>query len=124
MLLRANLTENWVKHLSEVVQSYNHTPIKKLGWLAPENINSVYDSFIVTNAQKKNNILVYKEPSLQEQLQNESNLKLEDIKEGDYVYLSSNEKLFDKSYDVKVRILCYKISIFSSKSTIKVCFVI
>ena len=104
MLLRGILNQNWVQWVSKVVKDYNHTPLTKLGGIAPESINSEIDSVQVQEAQQKARLTVYKEPSYK--IQRENQIKYEKdpkkLQIGDYVYLSTNEELFSKSYDVKV----------------------
>ena len=104
MLLRGILNQNWVNFLPQIVKDYNHTPIKKLGNIAPESIKSEIDSVRVQEAQKKAQINVYKEPNYRIQLENQKQHESDPLKLqiDDYVYLSSNEELFSKSYDVKV----------------------
>lgn len=104
MLLRGILNQNWVQWVSKVVKDYNHTPSSKLGGIAPETIHSEIDSVRVQEAQKNARLRVYKEPSYI--IQRENQIKYEKdpnkLQIGDYVYLSTNEELFSKSYDVKV----------------------
>ena len=107
MLLRGILNQNWVEYISKVVKDYNHTPLQKLGFLAPETIHSELDSVRVSEARKKYKVEVYHEPDYKTQIENQkvyeknqSNLQF-----GTYVYLSSNEELFSKSYDVKVSLV-------------------
>jgi hypothetical protein len=104
MLLRGSLSQDWVKFLPKVVDSYNHTPSKKLGGIAPETIHSQIDSVRVAEAQKQKKIEIYHEPNFHIQIQNQELYKKnsQNLQEGDYVYLSTNEDLFAKSYDVKV----------------------
>ena len=87
-----------------VVNAYNSTPLKKIGFLRPNDIKSDFDSVLVDIEKKKKNIVSFEEPSFQEQVKNqntyENNSKL--LQKGDYVYLNFNEKLFDKSFDVQV----------------------
>ncbi len=105
MLLRGTLSQNWVKEIENVVQSYNNTPNKKLGWLKPSDIHSEIDSVKVTNAQIEHNIKVYSEPNFEEQIKNqklyESNQR--NLQVGQYVYLDFDEKIFSKSFDVQVK---------------------
>ena len=103
-MMRGMLKQNWVDYLEQVVKDYNHTPLDKLGGIAPENIHSEIDSVMVANAQKRANIKIYKEPSYKEQNENQKSYEssLTNLQVNDYVYLSSNEDVFAKSYDVKV----------------------
>ena len=104
MMMRGMLKQNWVDYLEQVVKDYNHTPLDKLGGIAPENIHSEIDSVMVANAQKRANIKIYKEPSYKEQNENQKSYEssLTNLQVNDYVYLLSNEDVFAKSYDVKV----------------------
>jgi hypothetical protein len=52
-MLRGTLNQDWPKFLSKIVNDYNNTPMKKLGWLTPNSIKSEYDSIKVEKAQKK-----------------------------------------------------------------------
>jgi hypothetical protein len=106
MLLRGNLSQDWVNFLPKVVESYNHTPSKKLGGIAPETIHSEIDSVRVTEAQKNSNIKVYHEPNFHQQQENQLNYdkNKDTLKPGTFVYLTTNEDLFAKSFDVKVRL--------------------
>lgn len=105
MLLRGILSQNWASRLQKVVEQLNHTPLKRLGWLSPESITAIKDTVKVNAAKSKNNIDIYKEPTYTEQQNNKITYK-GDIREGDFVYLDFDEKLFDKSFDVSVRICC------------------
>jgi hypothetical protein len=111
MLLRGTLSQNWPSEIQNIVTSYNNTPIKKLGWLTPSSINSEIDSVKVDKAKVENNIKVYKEPTFEEQIQNQKQYELQkkNLQVGDFVYLDFDEKLFSKSFDVQVKIVtfCY-----------------
>jgi hypothetical protein len=102
MMLRAQLSHDWVANVKIAVDSYNETPLKKLGWIKPSAITSKFDSLKVQDAQKAHNMNVYKEPNFKEQLKKLKQLQANKIKIGDFVYLTFDEKLFDKSYDVQV----------------------
>ena len=103
--MRGILSQNWVEYLPKVVQQFNHTPQTKLGNIAPEQILSLADSARVFDARKKSHVTVFHEPNFKQQLENQlryeknnSNLQV-----GDFVFLTLDEKLFDKSFDVKVK---------------------
>jgi hypothetical protein len=104
-LLRGSLSQDWVKYLPKVVNDYNNTPIKKLGWLKPNSIQSESDSVKVAKARAENDIKVYSEPTFQAQRENQKTYENSEtnLKVNDYVYLDFDEKLFDKSFDVSVR---------------------
>jgi len=102
-VLRGTLSQNWVEVISQIVDQYNATPKQKLGGLSPQNIHSESDSVLVNEARKKNNISVFEEPHYQQQILNQKNYENDSSKlqVNNYVYLSSNEKLFDKSFDTQ-----------------------
>ena len=104
MTLRGTLNKNWVEVLEKVVNDMNNTPIKKLGFLKPNQVNSEIDSVFVKNAKKSHNIESIDETNWKTQLQNEENYisASSNIQKGDYVYRDSEQKIFDKSFDVSV----------------------
>lgn len=101
MLLRGTLTQKWVPALKIVTQSYNNTPIERLGWLKPNDINSEADSVLIDQAKIRNKITIEKEPTYSEQKLNQSQYSGQ-LKVSDYVYKQFDSKLFDKSFDVSV----------------------
>jgi hypothetical protein len=105
MLLRGTLSHNWPLEIQNIVTSYNDTPIKKLGWLTPNSVNSEIDSVKVDKAKLENKIEVYKEPTFEDQIKNQKQYELQrkNLQVGDYVYLDFDEKLFSKSFDVQVK---------------------
>jgi len=108
MLLRSELSKNWVENLQQVCDGLNNTPLKRLGWLTPNSIHSELDSVKVNAARKEANISVYKDPSYKEQFDNQNSYK-GDLSENDFVYLDFQEKLFDKSFDVSVSLFHSKL---------------
>lgn len=120
-MLRGNLSQNWTAVLDNICDDYNETPIKKLGWLKPNDINTIYDSNKVSSERKKHNIKIYKEPNFHQQLLNEKNYNTEknNFKIDDYVYLDFKEELFGKSFDVQVK---FTFSIITSHNFNNSCF--
>lgn len=98
------LSQNWLKYIDIVVKQYNEAPKQKLGGLSPSMIHSEFDSVLVNDARKKKNIKVFEQPHFQKQIENQKKYESnsQQLQIGDYVYLSSDEKLFDKSFDVQV----------------------
>ncbi len=117
LMLRANLSQNWLKYISFVVKSHNETPMKKLGWLKPSQIHSVFDSTLVNSEKKKFNIKTYTEPTFEEQkgLQSAHLSDKNKLQENDFVYLDLNEKLFDKSFDIQVSLHFHTIHTIQKK---------
>ena len=104
MLLRSQLSENWVKFIKVVVESFNNTPIKKLGYIKPNEIKSERDSVRIDLKKSSNSSSL---PSFTVQ---QSNQKLYDenknlLQPGDYCYKFYDEKLFDKKYNISVRMI-------------------
>lgn len=100
MQLRDNLSQNWPELLPKVVENYNNTPLKHLGYMKPNDIQTIADSLEVRNAQAKHNVVIYNEPNFRQQIQNQLDYtnKSTGFKVGDYVYANEEEKLFDKSF--------------------------
>ena len=105
MMMRSELSKNWLKYLAITVESLNSRHIKSLGGVQPKEINSFIDDVKIRHAQEQNCILPFEEPSFREQNQNQADY-LKDPKStfkiGDYVYLDFKRSAFDKSYDTQV----------------------
>jgi hypothetical protein len=103
MMLRGNLTRNWVKYLPIIVNQYNNTPNDKLGGLTPNHIHSEFDSVLVTQLLRKKHIVPYQEKNFHEQIKAEKAFTNDkkNIQINDYVYISTQENQFSKSYDTK-----------------------
>ena len=104
LMLRSELSENWVKYLKVIVEQYNETPLKKLGFLKPNDISSEIDSASVDVNKKNLGITTYTQPSYEQQEQNVERYKSEKflLQAGDYCYKFFDEKLFDKKYNISV----------------------
>ena len=103
MQLRGTLNQDWVTALPKVVESFNSSPIKKLGGLTPSSITSESDSVTVAQARKLRNVTKYSEPNYQTQRQNQIEYEhSNNFQVNDFVYLDFDEKLFDKSFNVSV----------------------
>lgn len=101
-MLRGSLSQNWSTLLKKVAEDYNSTPLKKIGWLKPNDINNISDSVKVHENIKKSNISVYREPLYDQQIKNVAAYdKATNLKVGDYVYLDFGENIFGKSFDVQ-----------------------
>lgn len=105
MELRGTLSKDWVSVLPNVISKLNNTPLKRLGNLRPNDIHGMEDSFQVFELKKKLNIPTSKEPSFDQQqnnqklyFSNEKNILREDV----YCYVDFNASVFDKAYDVSV----------------------
>jgi len=104
MILRSELSENWVKYIKIVVDQYNKTPLEKLGYLKPNDIKSETDSVSVQLNKKQFGIKTYSQPDFRTQEDNvevfKSNTKK--LQLGDFCYKFFDEKLFDKKYNISV----------------------
>ena len=114
MLLRGTLSKNWVSQLPKICDSFNNTPLKRLGWLKPNDINTLIDAVRVNEAKKKFGIPVLSEPSFKEQQENQisyENNKKNLYQANQFCYVDMNSSVFDKAYDVSVfNRLCSKLS--------------
>jgi hypothetical protein len=99
------------------VKQYNTTPKQKLGGLTPDSIHSEFDSVLVAEARKQKKISVFKQPHYQQQIINQKNYEQNKnlLQVNDYVYLTTNEKLFDKSFDTQVVKKSYLTVFFTIK---------
>lgn len=104
-MLLGSLSKDWPSYLKTIEQDFNKTPMKSLGFFAPDDINDSVDSYLVLEAQKK--MKVKSElPSMEEQNKNmedytkdENNFKVDDL-----VYLNQKKNAFSKSFGVQVSI--------------------
>jgi hypothetical protein len=115
-MLRGTLSRDWPKALERVVTNYNDTPLKKIGFLKPNDISSKYDSKKVRDALKSQNQQLRDEPNYSELRKNQeqfSNAKGEKLHLGDYVYVNFPESKFGKSFDFQVQYLRATFSFFS-----------
>ena len=103
MQLRATLSNEWSAIIEQVTQNLNNTPLKRLGWKTPNSIHSEADSVAVDKAKNIHNIPNVSLPSYEEQKTNEKSY-VGDLKVGDFVYIDFDEKVFDKSFDVSVKV--------------------
>lgn len=65
------------------------------------------DSVIVDKAKNEHNVPILKEPTYNEQKSNSAQYQ-GDLQVGDYVYKQFDAKLFDKSFDVSVKVFLSK----------------
>jgi len=105
-LLRGILSQDWPAYLEKIVRDFNETPLKKIGFLKPNQITSKFDSKKVRDALSKQGIDQPNQPlykSLQENQQiYERNRNF--IQKNDYVYVNFPESKFGKSFDYQVRL--------------------
>jgi hypothetical protein len=95
-LLRGTLSKDWPNALKKVVTDFNNTPLKKIGFLKPNEISSKYDSKKVRDALKSQNQQLKDEPNyseLQKNQKNFSSAKGEKLHLGDYVYVNFRSHL-------------------------------
>lgn len=101
-MLRGSLSQDWSSVINRITDDYNNTPLKKIGWLKPSEINTVYDSAKVSQKKLEYNVKTYREPSYSQQNKNNDDFfKKSDLKVGDFVYLDFGENIFGKSFDVQ-----------------------
>ena len=106
MALRSELSKNWPYYLPIITKSLNDLPVESLGFLKPSDIKSEADSAKVDEALKLHNLTKKVLPTFEEQNENqrryEANKK--NILPNSYCYLTFEEKLFDKSFNVSVKL--------------------
>lgn len=104
--LRGTLNKNWPEVLAKIIDDYNNTPLKKIGYLKPNDISSKFDSKKVRDALTEHNLPIQDEPDYKTQKRNQEDLDNEKhkavIKRGDYVYVNFLHKAFDKGFDYQV----------------------
>ena len=107
MMLRSQLSQNWVKFIKIIVHQYNETPLQKLGFLKPNDIKSEADSVSVEYNKRQFGVTTYNQPNFETQIQNEETFKTKKnrLQVGDFCYKFYDEKLFDKKYNISVRLL-------------------
>ena len=108
--LRGTLNKNWPEVLETVVKDYNNTPLKKIGYLKPNDIASKFDSKKVRDALQLHNIEQKDEPDYKTQISNQEIFnklghpkELSVITKGDYVFVNFLQKNFDKGFDYQVK---------------------
>ena len=72
MVLRSELSKDWIHYLPIVTKSINNTPLKKLGYLRPIDIQTEADSVKVENALKTHGLEKVTLPTYQEQNKNQA----------------------------------------------------
>ena len=105
-MLRSELSRDWIHYLPIVTNSLNNSPIESLGFLKPNDIRTEADSAKVDQALQLNGIPSKETlPTFQEQNENQEKYakSKKNLQPGMFCYLTIDEKLFDKSFDVAVR---------------------
>ena len=116
IFLRANLSQHWSEYIEQIVDSLNEIPLKRLGFLRPNDITDITSSVKVDAALRSNNLSVPKEPTYEEQNKNQkqydkkSEINSQMLQKGDYVYLKQSEDIFGKSFDIQGE--TFELSIF------------
>lgn len=104
MMMRSEVSTDWPKFLPLVVDALNKKPIKFLGNVSPIEINSELDDVKIRDAQRENDVTVYKEPTWQQQNLSQENYPTSgnSFKIGQHVYLDRKTEVFDKSFFAQV----------------------
>ena len=66
------MSQNWPHYLPIVTESLNNSPLKKLGYLKPNDVSTEADTVWVEKARKANNIEVPKLPTFEEKRENQA----------------------------------------------------
>ena len=106
MTLWSELSKNWPHYLPIITKSLNDTPVESLGFLKPSDIKSELDSVKVDEALKLHGLNKRNLPTFQEQNENQQRYEEnpKNILPDSYCYLTFDEKLFDKSFNVSVKL--------------------
>jgi hypothetical protein len=114
--MRQNMDDKWPNYLNIVVDGLNEIPRKKLGFIAPAEINSLADGDKVFKARKDLGIKVYQEPDYHTQNDNQDAFEdsLSKFQVGTFVYLDNKATNFTKSFDTQV---CF----FFNRNICKIC---
>ena len=115
MLLRSQLSQDWPHYLPIVTESLNNSPLKKLGYLKPNDVTTEADTVWVEKARKDNHIEVTKLPNFDKQKQNQESYEAtsKNLQVNDFTYVTFTETPFDKSYDTSV--CTFTVSFFYSE---------
>ena len=76
MLLRSKLSRDWIHYLPFVTDALNNTPLKKIGFLKPLDIQSEADTIKVESALRSHGLKPLELPTFQEQNENQKSMKL------------------------------------------------
>ena len=103
-MMRQNMDDKWPNYLNIVVDGLNEIPRKKLGFIAPAEINSLADGAKVFKARTDLGIKVYLEPDYHMQNDNQDAFEdsLSKFQVGTFVYLDYKATNFTKSFDTQV----------------------
>lgn len=103
-MMRQNMDDKWPNYLNIVVDGLNEIPRKKLGFIAPAEINSLADGAKVFKARQDLGIKVYQEPDYHIQNDNQDAFvtSLSKFQVGTFVYLDNKATNFTKSFDTQV----------------------
>ena len=104
-MMREKMDDKWPNYLQKVVDGLNEIPRKKLGFVAPSEINSLADGAKVYQARQNVGVKVYKEPDFHTQNANQEYYEnsLSKFQIGTFVYLDNKTSSFTKSFDTQVR---------------------
>lgn len=114
-LLRGTQSKDWPTALKKVVTEYNDVPLKKIGFLKPNDITTKYDSKKVRDILRSQNKEWKNQPDYNEQRQNQAQAasSKDILKVDDYVYLNFGESKFGKSFDYQAIV---QFSFYSNSS--------
>jgi hypothetical protein len=105
----------WSEQLPYITKALNSRPLKRIGYLSPNDINSPFDNIKVQEAEKEHNIVPYSEPDIETQEENQKkyeNSSKNEFQVGTFVYLDRPANIFRKSFHVQVtlRIITLRMS--------------
>ena len=105
MIMRQNLSRDWVKYLAIVTETVNLQPRPALGYLSPAQVQCPEAGPMLERAKAAHHVPKKTEPSIRIMKQNQK--KFEESQSpyqvGNYVYKNFLPQAFDKSFDTQVR---------------------
>jgi len=109
-------TSDWVQLLPKAVELLNARPMTRNGGIAPEAITSFYQDPLLRSARRIHHVK-FPEPNLEEE-QSSNSMSEDGLEIGSYVFLDKKQRLFDKSFLLKVKNFQHFVYIKSRSITI------
>ena len=105
MILRQNLSRDWVKYLSIITETVNLQPRPALGYMSPAQVQCPEAGPMLERAKALHHLPKKEEPSMRIMKKNQQEFEESEspYQVGNYVYKNFLPHAFDKSYDTQVR---------------------
>lgn len=110
LMMRRYRTSDWVALLPRAVEMLNARPMTRNGGVPPEEVNSFLDDPVLREAREEQGVQ-FPEPNRQEEIQSQEDFAKSEagpskptLTVGSFVYLDKQQKVFDKSFNLRVSI--------------------